>query len=55
MEKQKSKLNKITIGIIAEENTLVSPVNGVIKTFFPTKHAEIKYFIAFLLIQNVFY
>lgn len=27
------------VGIIAEENTLVSPVNGVIKTFFPTKHA----------------
>ena len=27
------------LGIIAEENTLVSPVNGVIKTFFPTKHA----------------
>ena len=27
------------VGIIAEENTLVSPVNGEIKTFFPTKHA----------------
>ena len=27
------------VGIIVEENTLVSPVNGVIKTFFPTKHA----------------
>lgn len=26
-------------GIIAEEHTLVSPVNGEIKTFFPTKHA----------------
>lgn len=27
------------VGIIAEENTLVSPVNGEIKTFFSTKHA----------------
>lgn len=27
------------VGIIVEENTLVSPVNGEIKTFFPTKHA----------------
>lgn len=27
------------VGIIAEENILVSPVNGEIKTFFPTKHA----------------
>lgn len=27
------------VGIFAEENTLVSPVNGEIKTFFPTKHA----------------
>lgn len=27
------------VAIIAEENTLVSPVNGEIKTFFPTKHA----------------
>lgn len=27
------------VGIIAEENNLVSPVNGEIKTFFPTKHA----------------
>lgn len=27
------------VGIIAEENILLSPVNGEIRTFFPTKHA----------------
>lgn len=27
------------VGIIATSNTIVSPANGVISTFFPTKHA----------------